>query len=419
MKNIIIIILFSLLLFSGAFFFPKLKKFLYSETTFNRLEKLKLLKRTCTSDDLDEYIAQEGFDFEKENKRIIENSLKKLYGIKNSENLKDSRIPFISHRIYITPPGQSKHLNNLHTQIIVASLTKLNKERGWNHFFWTNSPEIIPEELTKIPGLEIRYISEFKDHKLYATLLEQIQKTSNMSGYFASSTDLLRYIVLQKYGGVYADNDYEIFNAKFLISLMNNFNFLAPVGINKWYENAFIASSPNHPILNRAIELEARNNYVSRNLEIPYCIKYAIDDYRRIYFSGPPLLTASILFGYDKDGNNDLLLPHWLSMNPSLAQYKNGNCNSYNKFTKEDFIRSEQNLDSIIIKYTELAKISEYTVYDKFKPLKPYQQNIFYDPKYFSDFEIIGADMSCGSWTTDPKGFNRIYYWQWPFSDTK
>jgi hypothetical protein len=119
----------------------------------------------------------------------------------------------------------------------------------------------------------------------------------------------------------------------------------------------------------------------------------------------------AILSQYNIDGNSDILLPYWITFNSHLAQYKNKTCEHSSKVTKEDFEENDQNLEII---FADFAKNSP--AYRSEKTLKAYQKNIYYDDiECRNDFEIIGADMSCGSWNHDLKGFNRIYYWQWPF----
>lgn len=392
------------------------KRTSFNDKVYNVLVGLNLINnKTCDSDDLDLYLSQEGFDFEKENKKIIKDSLNKLYAETPKEiNLK---IPAITHRVYFSSPRSKKNPKELYLEFYKSTVNKLNLlPETWQHNVWTNLPDIFPEEIKKLKGVQIRNISDLKGHYLYDTLVNIIKKGDKLVGHFSEASDLLRFMVVQKYGGIYMDMDYEIYNTNALHNWMHNFNFLGIIGIKRYYETAFIAASPNHPILNKALELEARNNDLDTGAEKPYCIKYPVDEYRKIYFSAPPLLTVAIVSEYNKQGTEDLLLPHWIAMNPALAQYKNGSCDKTNEVSKDDFIKSEQNLKSIIKEFTEITKVYSNPVYDAFKPFKPYQENIYYDPKYFGDFEVLGADMSCGTWAQEKQGFNRIYYWQWPFS---
>ena len=65
--------------------------------------------------------------------------------------------------------------------------------------------------------------------------------------------------------------------------------------------------------------------------------------------------------------------------------------------------------------FTLEYKNDKKSVYERFKPLKEYQHNIYYDSTYFDNLEVIGADMSCGSWSQDFSGFERSYYWKFPW----
>ena len=212
------------------------------------------------------------------------------------------------------------------------------------------------------------------------------------------------------------DMDYEIYHPKPLFDLMKRFDFIGVRGINLYYENGFMAAKPNHPILNKAIELEARNNGLSKSIKIPDAIKYPIDEYRRIFFSGPSLITVAYIAKNNIDDNSDILLPYWIAFNSHLAQYKNKKCEYSSKVTKEDFEQNNLNLEEIILSYTKNYKAEYSTEYREGKILSNYEQNIYYDPaNYRNDFEIIGADMSCGTWSKESKGFDRKYYWKFPW----
>lgn len=110
-------------------------------------------------------------------------------------------------------------------------------------------------------------------------------------------SDILRYIVLQKYGGIYVDiNDFECF--KSIESLTYQYDFIA--GAETCYadnmdcvlvNNAFIACTKNHEIINRLLRIIDQSQFddTHKNLK-------ELDD-AICRFSGP-ILFRSVVLGY-------------------------------------------------------------------------------------------------------------------------
>ena len=74
----------------------------------------------------------------------------------------------------------------------------------------------------------------------------------------AERSDILRLEVLFREGGVYVDTDFECHRP--LDDVIDDYDFFtAPLKPNGWINNAFIGSTPGHPILDRALnELRPR-----------------------------------------------------------------------------------------------------------------------------------------------------------------
>jgi hypothetical protein len=205
---------------------PKIKTIDLNEQVYSILIKLNLLRdKTYVSDDLDEYAAQEGFDFEKENEKIISDSMHKLYD-KNLAVNTSLKIPTITHHVYFS----SKHpkgINSLYIEMLKISLKKLNSlDKNWQHNIWTNNPKLFSSEVRAIKGVKVRQIEEFEGHFLYTTLTTLIKKGDELVGHLAEGSDLFRLMALQKFGGLYMDMDYEIYHPKPLFDLMKKFDFI-------------------------------------------------------------------------------------------------------------------------------------------------------------------------------------------------
>jgi hypothetical protein len=387
--------LFVFLIALIVFFAPK-------EAFYKALVYFNITKQCYKSNNIFlEIFEQEGFDYKKENQAMVEDGLTKL----DNNNLEDRlSIPKISHHIYFTGDKKPKALNAFFVEKMKASFNKLNQvEKGWKHYIWTNKPEIIPSGVAHIPGVEIKSIEEFKGHELYQYLSDSIIKGGDLKPYFSEGSDLLRFMAVEKFGGMYNDMDYEIYNPQGLIRQLHKFDFIGGREITKalgYYGSAFIAAKPNHPILKEAVRRSLRNNELKG--EVPDYIKYPCSEFDRIYFNAPPLLTLSYFTSNNIEGNRDIILPTWMIFNATFARYKNIDCN-YDLVTKELFNNREHNLQSLLAAYPINTK--EEGVPDS---------NIYFSIRDRRNFDIIGADMFCGGWSSDSKSIKkRKYYWVW------
>ena len=285
-----------------------------------------------------------------------------------------------------------------------ASFNKLNTvNSSWQHYIWTNKAEIIPDEISQIPGVKIKDIAEFKEHQLQPYLMEAIKKGNDLKPHFSEASDFLRFMALQKFGGIYTDMDCEIYNEQALLELMKKFDFIGGREITKslsYYGSAFIAAKPNHPILNEAIAKDIRNHNL--NADNPNYIKYPCSPYDKIYFNAPPLITMAYFAKNNIDGNIDIILPTWMILNATFARYKNIDCN-YDAVTKAEFQQREANLKNLLSFYPLNAR--EEGVDDA---------NIYYSIRDRANYDIIAADMFCGGWSENSKPIKkRHYYWRW------
>jgi Glycosyltransferase sugar-binding region containing DXD motif len=122
----------------------------------------------------------------------------------------------------------------------------------------------------------------------------------------AFKADLFRYCVLLIYGGVYADVDVHLQSALDL-SIPDNVGFMVPIDepgrpVQKqmcvW--NGFIASTPSHPFLIKAIETivnQVRNRYTSVDIDATFCPNPELSllhAYDTLFTAGPCMLGASI-----------------------------------------------------------------------------------------------------------------------------
>ena len=441
-KTIIIIITLLILLVIGRIL--KTNGYIPKNYIYQTLVKLNILKPCYNAGiNLIEIIRQEGFNYDQENAKIILSSLNKLLD-KNIKLPEIPKIPTITHKVYLVSEDRLTKLDDFYIEELKVNFNKLNNlGYNWQHNIWTNKTSLFPDDVVNIKGVKIRNLVEFKGHPLYEYLLEVLNKGNSIKPHLAEAADLTRLLAVQKFGGIYSDMDYEIYNPKALYDLMRKFDFLAgreTPSQASYYGNAFFAAKPNHPIINEALKLELRNRQLKE--DVPTYIKYPCNNYDNLYFNGPPLLTISYFRKNNIDGNSDVILPPWMIFNLYFARFKNGIfyndseikpdlsftskknntkvCN-YSLITRENFNINNQKMNLLLSNYITNITTKNFQRYyainnanrDDNTP-RDYEHNIYYDLNDRKMFDIIGADMFCGSWTEGGKVFKRKYYWNIP-----
>jgi hypothetical protein len=349
--------------------------------------------------------TQEGFNYKTSNQKVIQDSLNKLDTNKEA-NERSITTPFITHQVYFTPTIKETKLSDFYIENTKLSISKLNKTAVWKHYIWTNNKDIFKS----INTADIRSTEEFKDHPLYKNLLEMLDKGNESRAYLAEASDLVRLMALQKFGGMYKDMDYEIYNIEALLSLFNKYDFIGGrerLSIKSYYGNSFLVAKPNHPIINKALENLYRNHHLDK--ESPTYLNYPSMEFDRIYFNGPPLITIAYFSKNNIDSNNDIILPQWMIYNQEFAHSKNKFCD-FSKITNEFFYKNNDILDKLINDFT----LNSENKTPKDGKISLLQQNIYYNTKHRDNYPIIGADMFCGSWVAG-NNFKRNYYWNIPF----
>lgn len=417
MKRKIILIIICVLL---ALLFIKYKNFFkyFSEQKYySRLVKYHILKKCYNSDvDFDDIFAQEGLDYISQNQKTINESLDKLDNLKNTSE-KTSKIPTITHKIFFASSKKTVTLSDYYLENMKVNYTNLNNlGYEWEHNIWVNQNDLITDEIKAIKGVKLRDLSELKDHPMYPVLLDLIDKGADLKAYLAQASDLFRLMLLQKFGGLYSDMDYEIYDPSYLLSLMKNFDFIGARehwSENAYYGNAFLAAKPNHPILNEAMTRSYRNYHFNiLDSSTPNYIKYPCKISDNLYFNGPPLISISYFKKNNIEGNNDIIMPPWMIFNVSFIRYKNETCDLSN-ISKEFIQDKNSHLESLLNQFILKPEIIKGQKNDLVR-VSAQHENIFYNLKNRNHYRIVGADMFCGSWTEGASNFKKYYYWNLP-----
>ena len=407
-----IIIIFAILAFFAVIKAPKIKKYFENQRYYKYLLTLNLLKHCYVAHpDIEAILAQEGFDYYANDLKVTSDSLYKLEN-KNIQASDIPKIPMITHHVYFSANGSLPKLDDFYIEELKLHFNNLNAlSDGWQHNIWTNQANLFPAEVTKIKGVKVRSITEFDDHPVYQNLIDVLKKGNELRPYLTEATDFVRLMAVQKFGGIYSDMDYEIYNPKILFDWMKKFDFIGAretMYIDSFYTNAFFAAKPNHPILNDALERRFRNYNLEQK---PDYIKYPCNIYDRILFNGPVLMAISYFAKNNIDGNSDIIFPSWMMMNMDFSRFKNNHC-KLSEITKESFNETNKNLDKILAEFADNPEVDPWQYKDNIN--NPALQNIYYNLKYHNGYDIIGTDASCGTWII--KGnHSKFYYWNWPW----
>ena len=408
-RTIIILTTIFLLVITGRIV-QKVYGYSFNGIFYKTLTKIGLVERSFRAiPDIIDISAQEGFDYHQFDTKIVLDSLDKLL----DKNIKAEtlKVPPITHHVYLTSLSNPIGLNYFFIEKMKLHFEKFNSlENGWQHIIWTNKLDLFPQELKAIPGVIIKEVNEFNDQPIYQNLVEMLAKGNDARPYLAAASDVLRSLAVQKYGGIYTDMDYEIYDPELFFDLMKKFDFIGgreTVHLYSYYGNSFMAAKPNHPVLNEMLKTLLRNH---KGIAIPDYVKYPCNGNDGIYFNGPPLLTFAYFKENNIEGNTDIILPAWMGFNIKFARVKNKSC-ELAKMSKEFVDQNNENRDKLLADFISSFKLKSWESEPK-NAVMP-ADNIYYNVKYYPMFKVVGADMFCGSWVADGNGFKRNYYWTW------
>lgn len=171
------------------------------------------------------------------------NLFSKVYDLRvdlQNEPLEQYRIPTIIHVIWLGP--RSFPINSIDTL-----RSWIANHPDWDFYFWTDRERVIP-----VKGLKIKQTSEFR--------FEKLGRFYNESTNWAEKSDILRYEILNKMGGIYMDHD--AFCLQSFKKLNQAYDFYACLevphpeidGLCITAGIGIIGAIPGHPIIQGAID---------------------------------------------------------------------------------------------------------------------------------------------------------------------
>jgi len=223
----------------------------------------------------------------------VQNNAKKTFNqyIKAIEYLKQDPINTIPKTIHFIWIGPKKF-----PEKSVANLISWKKHHPtWTIFFWTDDPN----RSLPIKDIKRRCTTDFD----FGPIRPYLEQTHN----WGAMSDLMRYMIVYKEGGIYVDHDVECIRP--LDPLTSHYDFVAGYSALHNYHfslnspfvpnNGVIASRPHHPIMKKTIErlcdrwtqttqketYESFSHVVSQTFDpFAYCVTQFIEipEYRNI-----------------------------------------------------------------------------------------------------------------------------------------
>jgi mannosyltransferase OCH1-like enzyme len=242
----------------------------------------KIVCKPCHSVLVQDFLIEEGVKDPKQRSiELLKASIRKINSIEKLISTQNS-IPQIIHYIYFTTSENPRTIPEQDVVSIINNINNLqNQIPGWKSFFWTNNQSIVPDKIKKLRGMVVKNISEFSEHNLYNELTSFIKIGQHDKHYYSSASDILRLIALQKYGGIYMDLDYTIFDSARLVKFLKTNDFIGGAFIERenFYiaNNSFVATKPKHKIINTTLSL------IKRNLSSPQKPSYVLYPCNKIY----------------------------------------------------------------------------------------------------------------------------------------
>lgn len=215
------------------------------------------------------------------------------------------KIPQIIHNIWFTsslnpvePPERYIHW------MLDAEQTNPNKH-GWRHILWVHDKRDLPKTMERLEGrgIEVLEIGDFEGAFSHIQIvLKEIEARK-----FGKASDVFRYMVLKKMGGIYKDTDYRLMQSCNVLTRLYDF-FVGVEPMSNFIGNAFIASKPNHPVISGVLDLVVRN--YDRHKSPKYIAAIPDNDgFKTILLTGPSALTTAVYKYGGRPGNVDIIFP--------------------------------------------------------------------------------------------------------------
>lgn len=117
------------------------------------------------------------------------------------------------------------------------------KHPSWNCILWAERPDLIHEPDVDLPEFEVRPLPPLINRKFY----DGIEQWVTGRAVVAARSDIVRYELVARYGGVYLDTDVECFDA--IDEVLDGVRLFVSDEWGPSVGNYMFGAKPNHPAL--------------------------------------------------------------------------------------------------------------------------------------------------------------------------
>ncbi|CDW91610.1 UNKNOWN [Stylonychia lemnae] len=242
-----------------------------------------------------------------------------LYYRKVYKKSNETRIPLITHRVWITSKEQPLELTKFlreqllqNLNITYQNLDQSAAQRGlnWTHYLWIQDINQLPETVQLFQSLGV-IVKELKDLKLFDDRAKfQFDFYLQDSKAAAAASDLMRGVVVAEYGGIYFDNDFVIDEWDYNINyLFDYFGISLYLWQARFTINGFFAAKKGHPIVVHYME-QMKDSFSLIEEERPHYMNECIFKTTAMimFGTGPSSLGATAYNFISQDGNQDYII---------------------------------------------------------------------------------------------------------------
>lgn len=232
----------------------------------------------------------------------------------------ENRIPLITHKIWVTSDSNPIDLPDYYLEWYKNSTEHNPVADGWTHFLWIENKEKLPNLVKKLeghPNIKIMELDKDFPIDLYTG---DLYKQAIKNKQFGKASDILRLEILRQFGGYYLDTDYEVFQSLKPYSKVYDM-VVAVEPMSALLCNAFIGARPDHPVINKGLELITRN-IINQKTDAPDYIRNNTDTgWKTIVETGPAMLTAAFALAAGQGDEVDIAMPPMLIYPTPVNEY--------------------------------------------------------------------------------------------------
>lgn len=229
-------------------------------------------------------------------------------------------IPLNIFNIWLTAEDDPKELPPLFIEMMKHNSRVNPRCEGWNYYLLVQDPDLLPCTKAALENTDIqmiRYLDLLDSLDLHDELMTAMTQKN-----FGKASDILRAEVLIKFGGVYLDHDLRVFHSlKPYCHLYDSVFGIQPM--DEYLGNAFMACSPNHPVIRELVQLIKRNRSLvydpvtfSRLTQIErkriqsfYANTSSDRKANTVHITGPTTLTIAFYNAAEKENKKNIALP--------------------------------------------------------------------------------------------------------------